>query len=186
LIVSCGLSAIGELAKAFPDYPVLADYKTMDSGWKNVENTLAQGGKFMTVCGNAPDETVQSAVARGKETGIGVVVDTIGVKDQAARARQCVDWGVDLVYLHYGADQRRADETQDCSQWFDAVQAAIPGPIGCACFGVDSGVEAARRGIENIVVGHPLISGPDSAEALREFVREVRANYQPRVTGRAS
>ena len=69
LIVARGLEAIGELARAFPDYPVLADYKTMDSGGKNVERTLEQGGKWMTVCANAPDETVQAAVAMGRKNG---------------------------------------------------------------------------------------------------------------------
>ena len=43
LIVSAGASAIGELARAFPGYPVLADYKTMDSGGKNVHLTQQQG-----------------------------------------------------------------------------------------------------------------------------------------------
>ena len=36
LIVSQGVAPIGQMVRAFPEYPVLADYKTMDSGWKNV------------------------------------------------------------------------------------------------------------------------------------------------------
>src|SRR3954471_20480283 len=80
LIVAQGVAAIGALARAFPGRPVLADYKAMDSGGKHVERTVAQGGRLMTVCANAPDETVQSAVAEGKRSGIVVVADTIGVK----------------------------------------------------------------------------------------------------------
>src|SRR4051812_14527299 len=109
LIVSQGLRPISEMAKAFPNYPVLADYKTMDSGGKNVHRTKAHGGHIMTVCANSPDETVQAAIAAGKETGIWVIADTIGVKNQAARAKQCEQWGVDMIYLHYGADERVAD-----------------------------------------------------------------------------
>ena len=85
LIVSQGVAPIGQMVRAFPDYPVLADYKTMDSGWKNVERTAEQGGHVMTVCADSPDETVQSAIAESKKTGVWVVADTIGVKDQAAR-----------------------------------------------------------------------------------------------------
>src|SRR3954468_20128289 len=80
LIVSQGIRSIGEMVRAFPNYPVLADYKTMDSGGKNVLRTKAQGGHIMTVCANAPDATVKAAVAASKETGVWVVVDTIGVK----------------------------------------------------------------------------------------------------------
>jgi 3-hexulose-6-phosphate synthase/6-phospho-3-hexuloisomerase len=180
LIVACGIPAIGELARAFPDHPVLADYKTMDSGGKNVERTLEQGGKLMTVCANAPDETILAAISAGKKTGIGVVLDTIGVTDQASRARQCAAWGADLVYLHYGADQRRVVPSKDSTQWIEQVQAAVSAPIGCGCFGVDDAVRAARQGVECLVVGHPLISGENPSRALREFVREVRANYKPR------
>src|SRR3954465_3273468 len=88
LIVSQGVDAIGRLKRAYPDYPVLADYKTMDSGGKNVMLTHQQGGQVMTVCGNAPDETVQAAVAASKQTGVGVGVDLIGGKNPAARGRR--------------------------------------------------------------------------------------------------
>jgi 3-hexulose-6-phosphate synthase len=113
LIVSQGLAPIGQMVQAFPSYPVLADYKTMDSGGKNVFRTKAQGGHIMTVCANSPDATVKAAVAASRETGIAVVADTIGVKQQAARARQCEEWGVDMIYLHYGADERAANSAKD-------------------------------------------------------------------------
>src|SRR4029453_9200162 len=113
LIVAQGAGAIGRLVRAFPQMPILADYKTMDSGFKNVLLTQREGGHYMTVCANAADETVKSAIAEGKKTGIKVVTDTIGVKDQVARARQCVEWGVDMVYLHFAADQRRANPNGD-------------------------------------------------------------------------
>lgn len=180
LIVSQGVAPIGQLARAFPSHPVLADYKTMDSGWKNVQRTAEQGGKIMTVCANSPDETVKSAIAEGKKTGIWVVADTIGVKNQAARARQCAEWGVDIVYLHYGADQRKADASRDSTQWLDEVLAAVTIPVGVGCFGVDDAVRAVSRGAEYVVIGHPLISGNDPAGELKRFVSEVRKAYRPR------
>src|ERR1051325_9122019 len=125
LIVSQGVNTIGQLKRAYPNYPVLADYKTMDSGGKNVMLTQQQEGQVMTVCGNAPDETIQAAVKASRETGVWVVVDLIGVKNPGARAKQCADWGVNMVYLHYGADQRRADASKDSVQWLEEVQRAV-------------------------------------------------------------
>src|SRR5919112_5393615 len=98
LIVRRGADAIGAIARAFPEYPVLADYKTMDSGGKNVHLTREQGGHVMTVCAGAPDETIKAAVAASKETGVRVIVDTIGVRDQVARSREIEAVGVDSVY----------------------------------------------------------------------------------------
>ena len=183
LIVSEGVAPIGRMVRAFPDYPVLADYKTMDSGWKNVQRTAEQGGHVMTVCAASPDETVRSAVAESKKTGVWVVADTIGVKNQPARSRACADWGVHMIYLHYGADQRKADPSRDSTQWLAGVQRAVSIPIGVGCFLVEDGVRAARHGAELVAIGHPVISDSDPLRALGEFVREVKAAWRPRQTG---
>lgn len=181
LIVAQGLSPIGAMVRAFPGRTVLADYKTMDSGGKNVHRTRDQGGHYMTVCAAAPDETIRSAVAAGKQTGIGVVADTIGVKYQAARARQCAEWGVDMIYVHFGADQRAENGTQDGVQWLEEVVSAVSIPVGVGCFGVDDAVRAVGKGASLVAIGHPVISGPDPAGELKHFVEAVRANYRPPV-----
>jgi 3-hexulose-6-phosphate synthase len=180
LIVSQGVAPIGQMVRAFPDYPVLADYKTMDSGWKNVQRTADQGGHIMTVCANAPDETVQSAIREAQNSGVWVVADTIGVKNQAARAKQCADWGVDMIYLHYGADQRKADPSRDSTQWLAEVQQAVKTPVGVGCFLAEDGCRAAEQGAELVAIGHPVISAADPLKELSEFVREVKAAYRPR------
>ena len=180
LIVRRGADAIGAIGRAFPQYPVLADYKTMDSGGRNVHLTAEQGGRLMTVCAGACDETIAAAVAASAETGVLVVVDTIGVRDQVGRAREVEKLGAHSVYLHYGADQRRADATRDSTQWVESVGAAVKVPLGAGTFGVEDGVRAAKLGADVIVIGHPLISGPDPLSALREFCEKVRAAYRPR------
>jgi 3-hexulose-6-phosphate synthase len=180
LIVCEGFSPIGRMVREYPKYPVLADYKTMDSGGKNVHRTKAQGGHVMTVCANAPDETVQAAVSASREAEVLVVADTIGVKQQAARARQCADWGVHMIYLHYGADQRNADPSQDSVQWLDEVLEAVDVPVGVGTFGIEDAVRAVSKGASLVAIGHPLISGPSVARDLKEFVQAVRENYRPR------
>src|SRR4051812_31763483 len=173
LIVSQGVTTVGRLKAAFPTYPVLADYKTMDSGGKNVQLTQVQGGQYMTVCGNAPDETVRAAVTAARGTidpttggGVKVVVDLIGCKHVAARAAECESWGVDMLYLHYGADQRRADATQDSTQWLDEVMSAVRIPVGVGTFGAKDAVRAVTRGAALVAIGHPVISCPDPLAAL--------------------
>ena len=180
LIVRRGVDAIGAIARAFPEKPVLADYKTMDSGGRNVQLTAEQGGKIMTVCAGACDETIAAAVAASKQTGVLVVVDTIGVRDQAGRAREVEKIGADSVYIHYGADQRRADPEHDGTQWVSEVCAAVKVPVGCGTFGIEDAVKAASLGADVLVIGYPLISGPDPLGALREYCERVREAYRPR------
>lgn len=180
LIVAEGARAIGRLAQAFPNHPVLADYKTMDSGGKNVLLTQKQGGHYMTVCANATDETVKAAVAAGRQTGIKVVVDTIGVKDQPGRACVCAQWGVDMLYLHYAADQWRADASKDGTQWLAAVLEVVNIPVGLGTFGVADAVKAVQMGAQLVAIGHPLFDRPDVLGALTDYVQQVKASYQPR------
>jgi len=180
LIVRRGADAIGAIARAFPDTPVLADYKTMDSGGRNVHLTAEQGGKLMTVCAGACDETILAAVKASRETGVLVVVDTIGVRDQVGRSREVERMGADSVYLHYGADQRRADATHDSTQWVQSVGAAVKLPLGAGTFGIEDAVCAAAMSTDVLVIGHPLISGPDPLAALREYCQRVREAYKPR------
>ena len=176
LIVAQGAGVIGQLVRAFPKMPILADYKTMDSGFKNVLITQREGGHYMTVCANAADETVQSAIAEGRKTGIKVVTDTIGVKDQAARVRQCVEWCVDMVYLHFGADQRRAHPTEDGVPWIASVLAVAGNvPVGIGTFGVDDAVRGVRAGASLVAIGHPIFNEPDYPGALAAFVEKVKA-----------
>ncbi|HAB18912.1 MAG TPA: orotidine 5'-phosphate decarboxylase [Verrucomicrobiota bacterium] len=176
LIVAQGAGVVGQLARAFPKMPILADYKTMDSGFKNVLITQKQGGHYMTVCANAADETVKSAIAEGKRTGIKVVTDTIGVKDQVARARQCADWGVDMIYLHFAADQRRANPTGDAVPWVASVCAAVGSlPVGLGCFGVDDAVRGVQAGASLVAIGHPIFHEADYPGALSRLVQAVKS-----------
>lgn len=180
LITSQGLAPIGALVRAFPGRVVLADYKTMDSGGKNVYRTKEQGGHVMTVCAGAPDETVAAAVAASKKTGVFVVADTIGVQKQANRARQCAALGVHMIYVHFGADQRAENPSRDGMQLLDEVLSAVSIPVGVGTFGVEDAVRAVRMGVDLVAIGHPLISGPNPLDDLRRFASEVRSNWRPR------
>ena len=179
LITRCGAPAIGAIARAFPEFPVLADYKTMDGGGRNVNLTAEMGGRIMTVCAGAADATVAAAVAASQKTGVLVVVDTIGQVDQTAAARRVERLGADSVFLHYGADQRAADSSHDSNQWIKGVASAVKIPVGTATFNIDNAVEAARMGSEIMVIGHPVISCADPLSALREYCERVREAYCP-------
>ena len=180
-LVTCqGLAPVRAVVDAFPSVPVVVDYKTMDGGSRNVRHTKEEGAQIMTVCGNASDATILSAITAGKELSIGVVVDTIGAVDKASRARQCHDWGADLVYLHYSADERAADPSQDSTQWLRSTLDATSGPIGVSTFGVTDAVQAARMGADYFIIGHPLTAADDPLSALRNYVEEIKGNHNSR------
>ena len=175
LLLSEGLNTVGHLKRSFPDYPILLDFKIMDGGPRHVQLAHTHGAQYVTVCGNAPDETIRATVAAAREAGVKVVADLIGCKDVTGRAFQCQDWGVDIVHLHYGADEWRADGSRDSTQWIDGVLRAVSVPVGVATYGARDAVRAVHAGAGLVAVGHPVISADEPLEALADYVRKVRA-----------
>jgi 3-keto-L-gulonate-6-phosphate decarboxylase len=91
----------------------------------------------------------------------------------------CAEWGVDMIYLHYGADQRRADGSRDSTQWLVEVLDAVDVPVGVGTFGVEDAVRAAENGADLVCIGHPLIDHNPLA-ALTDYVNQVKSKYRPR------
>ena len=108
-----------------------------------------------------------------------VIVDTIGVRDQVGRARRSSarhHWSTSITAPTSARPTRR--ETPRSGP--RPSEAAVTVPLGCGCFGVEDGVAQASLGADVIVIGHPLISGPDPLGALKEICEKVRAAYKPR------
>jgi 3-keto-L-gulonate-6-phosphate decarboxylase len=179
LITFEGVRAIGELAKAFPETPVLADYKMMDGVPKYVLETARQGGRIATICGVASDASIRAAVAAGKECGVRIICDLYAAPDGPGRAREVAQMGVDSAYIHYGADQRSEDPDRD-PLLFLAECRDLPIPIGVGTFSVEDGVRAMRGGADIVAMGVPLIQAADPAAALHEYAVRAREAWHER------
>jgi 3-hexulose-6-phosphate synthase len=179
LITFEGTASIGALARAFPGLPVLADYKMMDGVRKYVVETAERGGRIATICGVASDASIREAVRGGKEAGVVVVADLYAARDPAARAEELEKLGVESLYVHWGADQRREDPTSDPQAHLEAVLARTRLPVGIATFSTEDAVRAMRRGAGIAVIGVPLIEARDVEGELRRYVEAAKAAYRP-------
>jgi 3-hexulose-6-phosphate synthase len=166
--------AIGALARAFPETPVLADFKMMDGVRKYVLATAEQGGRIATICGVASDASIRAAVQAGKETGVRIICDLYAAQDGPRRAREVEALGVDSAYIHYGADQRAEDPERDPLLFLDDIADEMQIPIGVGTFSVHDGMQAIRRGAQIVVIGVPYILEEDPTASLREYVTEIR------------
>lgn len=174
LVTFQGVRAIGALARAFPQHPVLADFKMMDGVRKYVLTTAEQGGRIATICGVASDASIRTAVQAGKDSGVRIICDLYAALDGPRRAREVEALGVDSAYIHYGADQRSEDPHQDPALFLDEIAGKMRIPVGVGTFSVADGVDAARRGADVFVIGVPFILEADPTTGLREYVERVR------------
>jgi len=179
LITFEGVKCIGALARAFPEKPVLADFKMMDGVPKYVHETARQGGRIATICSVAADASLRAAVAAGRACGVRVISDLYAALDGPRRAREVMELGVDSAYIHYGADQRVEDPSRDPLLFLSECQ-DLPAPIGVGTFSVEDGVRAMQGGADIVAIGVPLIQADDPAAELREYVLRAKEAWHAR------
>jgi 3-hexulose-6-phosphate synthase len=176
LILFSGIPAIEPFAAALPGRTIFADIKIVDGARKYVVAAAGHGAHIVSVCGVASDATIREAVAGAREAGVRLCVDLFATPDPVRRAREATDMGADLVYLHYGGDQRAANPDADQTlEMIPLVRQVVDVPIGIVTFDPERAVAAVEAGVDIVLIGHPYLTGPNAEEMLSDFVRQVRS-----------
>ncbi|MFY7953901.1 MAG: orotidine 5'-phosphate decarboxylase / HUMPS family protein [Armatimonadaceae bacterium] len=178
LLTFQGTRAIGALADAFPGVPVLADYKMMDGVRKYVVETANRGGRLATICSVASDSSLREAIAAGNDAGVTLITDLYAHPEVPRRALELEAMGIDSVYVHWGADQRKEMPDRDPLADLVSVVERVKIPVGVGTFSVDDGKRAFSLGASIVVIGVPLILENDVEGALRRYVNESKACWK--------
>ncbi|MCD6403121.1 MAG: orotidine 5'-phosphate decarboxylase [Candidatus Aenigmarchaeota archaeon] len=107
LIKKVGMESVRELKESFQSKVIVADMKTMDTGYLEVEMAATAGADVVSVLAAAPNSTIISAVDAKKDYGVEIMADLIGVKDKIERLRFLERIGVDYVLVHTGIDEQK-------------------------------------------------------------------------------
>jgi 3-hexulose-6-phosphate synthase/6-phospho-3-hexuloisomerase len=166
LIKSEGLEAVRKLRAAFPGVPIVADMKTMDAGRMEVEVAAKAGASYVMILGVASDSTLHDALEAGRNHGVRIGVDLVGVADPVERARQAEAMGAALVSVHCPIDEQM--KGRDPFKTLAAVARAVRIPVAVAG-GINS--ETAGRAVEAgasiVVVGGALSKAENATSAAR-------------------
>ncbi len=108
LIKSEGLRAVEILKERFPDKLIVADMKTMDTGFFEAEIAYEAGADIVSVLGAADRETIKGVCDAARKHGKMMIVDTIGVDDMNVIAEKIKGLPVDFIGVHAGIDQQNA------------------------------------------------------------------------------
>lgn len=172
LIKSEGLDAVRALRARFPRMRIVADMKTMDAGRVEMEAAAKAGADVAVVMGAASEATIRECVEAGRNYGISVAVDLLGVEDAVEVARRCERLGVDFLDVHTPIDEqmRGADPFERLRQ----VRQAVSLPLAAAG-GINSetAAEAAAAGADIVIVGGAITKSADPARATREIKRAI-------------
>jgi len=107
LIKSSGVNIIKRLREAFPSKILFADLKIMDAGRLEAEMAYNAGADMVSVCGQAPFETIKETVEEARKEGKKVMIDLIGARDMISRASELKELKPDYFCIHTGLDEQR-------------------------------------------------------------------------------
>jgi 3-hexulose-6-phosphate synthase/6-phospho-3-hexuloisomerase len=175
LLKSEGLEAVRALRREFPKAYLIADTKTLDAGRTEFEAAAKAGANCATVCVTGTDSTVLECIEAGRNYGIDVCVDLLGLKGERLSevARKCQDWGAHHVGLHLPIDDQMRG--LDVSSELRALRPQVTIPIAVAG-GVNSETAGGmvEAGADIVIVGGAISKSADAEGATRILLQAIR------------
>jgi 3-hexulose-6-phosphate synthase/6-phospho-3-hexuloisomerase len=172
LIKSEGLDAVRQLRRLFPKKHILADMKTADAGRIEME-CAAKAGADMAIClGSCTEPTIRESIEAGRNYGIQVGVDVLGVADYVALARKCEEWGAAFINVHIPIDEQMQGG-QSFQKLREIVQAVSIPVAAAGGINSESAVAAVEAGASIVIVGGSITKAADPAAATRDIRRAV-------------
>ncbi len=173
LIKENGLGIVKELRKRFPNKIIVADLKTMDTGYMETEMAAQAGADIVCILGTADDSTIIDAVGAGKKFGIKVEVDLIAVPNEklVERAKEVAKLGADYICFHIGVDkQMRSDYEKIPFPTLAQIAKELDIPIAAAGgLKADTIPLAVESGAKMLIVGGAITRAGDPEKATRSL-----------------
>ena len=176
LIKSEGMKAVRELRRRLPYAVIVADLKTMDTGWMETEIAAQAGADVVCILGAADDNTIKDAVGCGRKYGVKIMVDLINVPEDKLleRAKQIEKLGEDYICIHTGIDVQR-DKSEEIDEKIDKIRRIVESvkiPVAAAGgIRVDTCLKLVKAGVKIIIVGGAITRASDPEAATREFIK---------------
>ncbi|MEY3643657.1 MAG: hypothetical protein RLZZ207_351 [Bacteroidota bacterium] len=189
LILAEGLHGVRKLREAFPGVPIVADLKTMDGGYLEVEMMAKAGATHVVVMARAHSETIKCVVQAGKDFGVKVMGDNMVCPDMVAGAKFLEDLGCDYVIHHIGYDERRgiAASGQRMPSPLDQLREVVKAvnvPVqAVGGLSLEQAIQCPQYGAPLVVLGAPLTIDSDAFKtasgdlesSLREICKAIHA-----------
>ena len=183
LIIAEGMNGVRALRKAFPDTPIVADLKTMDGGYLEARMMAEAGASHVVVMGQARPETIELVVRAGREFGIEVMGDNLGMKDHVAGAKLLEQLGCDYIIHHIAYDQRTLSDERGIpfpsplEELKDIVEAVNIPVQAVGGLSIEEAIKTPEYGAPLVVLGAPLTIDAHAFKAaegdLEGILREV-------------
>jgi len=172
LIKSEGMDIIRKLKQTFPDNTIVADMKIMDTGALEVEMATKAGADVVCVLAASDDSTIKDALKSARKYGSKIMVDLIGVKDKATRAKELEKLGADYLCVHVGIDEqmigKKPIEVLTSIVKKTEIPVAVAGGLNS-----ETVAEIVKAGASIIIVGGAITKAKDAIKATKQIKKAI-------------
>lgn len=173
LIKSEGMKAVRELSRVFPDKKIVADLKTLDTGFLEVEMAAQAGANVLGIAGVADLETVNGAVKAARDYNVILMADLIAVDNLLQRAQKLEEAGVDVIEHHTSIDKQKGGDSIAFDQ-LEELTSNLKVPVAVAG-GLDqkTAKKAKENGARIFIVGGAINGADNPEQATREILEAL-------------
>lgn len=179
LIKSAGLEAVREFRRRFPNATIVADLKTFDTGWLEVELAAEAGADVVTVLGVTDDYTIKDAVGAARKYNVKIMCDLINAPDPLSRAKEVERLGCDIICVHMGISvQMRERDVTRKMELVAKIAKSVKTPIAVAGgIRLEHVSDLVKTGCKIIIVGSAITRASNPEEATRRFITAIQKAY---------
>ncbi len=182
LIKSEGIRSVSILRSLFSETPILADMKTMDTGYLEAQLAFDAGADIVSVLGVADNTTIVEALKKAREAHRLVQVDMIGVKNVINRALETKSLGAHIIGVHAGIDMqtgRKLRAVDLASVLGDLKKAVGENTLVSIAGGVKPNEvgKLVSAGADIVVIGAAITRSSNPRKEALEALRSLEALY---------
>jgi len=171
LILAEGAEAVKALRQAFPYTSIVANLKSMDGGYPEVEMMAKAGATHLVVMARARKKAIKGVVRASEDFNLEVMGEDLGCPDKRSAAIMLEDLGCDYVVHHIElGDQAATTATGKeprcpMDQLSDVVDAVSVPVQAVGDLTIEQAIACPTYGAPMVVLGTPLTLDADAFKA---------------------
>ena len=169
LIKKFGIQIVKDILEAQTNTYIIADMKTLDVGFLEVQIAAEEAAKAVTISGLAAIETIESAIDESILRGTDLILDLMNVKDPLDVLNK-LSKKPDVLLFHRGIDQEQREE----HPWdlIKEIRDEYPQTLIAVAGGLD--LEKSQKALENgadiIIIGRAITQSSDVLKSINQFL----------------
>jgi bifunctional enzyme Fae/Hps len=169
LIKKFGVHIIKQILESQPNKYVIADMKTLDVGFLEVQIAAEENAKAVAISGLAASETINSALEESEKRKTDLILDLMNVKNPRSILNDIIK-KPDILLFHRGIDQENKKEhpwklIKEIKELFPQVLVAVAGGLD-----LENSKKALSNGADIIIIGRAITQSVDVLASINQFL----------------